>query len=239
MAAVDMGEVIRRAREEKGISQEKLAEIVGVSRQAVSKWETGLAIPASENISRIEQALDLDPGTLSAAPPEEPAAAQRGHGRILCFLFGLLIAAACFAAGRVTAPEPPQVPSAIPKQETKTIWKYTKLHQVWSDGQENLNEYTYDEMGRTLTADFSGRFYPEGVRGIRYTYNEDGSYQREYQSPKEDCDGETYSGIAWFDANGNMVKEETYRMDGSVVSITEYSWQSFEVPADFEMPRQE
>lgn len=32
-------------RKSKGISQEQLADVVGVSRQAVSKWESEQAIP--------------------------------------------------------------------------------------------------------------------------------------------------------------------------------------------------
>ncbi|MFW2503764.1 helix-turn-helix transcriptional regulator [Clostridium diolis] len=32
---------LKSIRQERNISQEKLAEIVGVSRQAVSKWEQG------------------------------------------------------------------------------------------------------------------------------------------------------------------------------------------------------
>lgn len=35
------GEIIQRERTRLGLSQEKLAEQVGVSRQAVSKWELG------------------------------------------------------------------------------------------------------------------------------------------------------------------------------------------------------
>lgn len=31
-------------REKAGLSQEKLAEKLGVSRQAVSKWETGISL---------------------------------------------------------------------------------------------------------------------------------------------------------------------------------------------------
>lgn len=38
---MDRSEEIRRRREEKHLSQEELAEAVGVSRQAVSKWESG------------------------------------------------------------------------------------------------------------------------------------------------------------------------------------------------------
>ena len=32
---------------------------MGVSRQAVSKWEKDLAVPTPDNISRLEQALEL------------------------------------------------------------------------------------------------------------------------------------------------------------------------------------
>ncbi len=37
-------------RREKGLSQEQLAEALGVSRQAVSKWESGAAMPESERL---------------------------------------------------------------------------------------------------------------------------------------------------------------------------------------------
>ena len=40
---MDFKERIFQARKEKGLSQEALAESIGVSRQAVSKWETGIS----------------------------------------------------------------------------------------------------------------------------------------------------------------------------------------------------
>ena len=42
---IHMGEKIRQLRKEKNISQEVLAQVLGVSFQAVSKWETGAAFP--------------------------------------------------------------------------------------------------------------------------------------------------------------------------------------------------
>lgn len=39
-----LGEKIYRLRAEKGLSQEALGEVLGVSRQSVSKWETELFI---------------------------------------------------------------------------------------------------------------------------------------------------------------------------------------------------
>ncbi len=45
-----LGTAIRQAREEKGMSQERLAEELGVSRQAVSKWEKGTSEPNTSNL---------------------------------------------------------------------------------------------------------------------------------------------------------------------------------------------
>ena len=46
-------ERIREAREARGLSGETLAELVGVSRQAIAQFETGQASPAGETMSRI------------------------------------------------------------------------------------------------------------------------------------------------------------------------------------------
>ena len=43
--AKKIGEKIREMRKSKGISQEGLANVLGVSFQAVSKWETGTTAP--------------------------------------------------------------------------------------------------------------------------------------------------------------------------------------------------
>ena len=46
---------ISEIRKQSGISQEKLAELVGVSRQAVTKWESGKANPDTENLLRLAE----------------------------------------------------------------------------------------------------------------------------------------------------------------------------------------
>ena len=42
---MEFGEKLRTLRREKGLSQEELAAMVGVSRQALSKWEAGPSRP--------------------------------------------------------------------------------------------------------------------------------------------------------------------------------------------------
>ena len=38
---MDLGKRMQKLRRDRGLSQETLAERLGVTRQAVSKWETG------------------------------------------------------------------------------------------------------------------------------------------------------------------------------------------------------
>lgn len=48
-------EKLRALRKEKGLSQEELADIVGVSRQAMSKWESGQTFPETEKLIALSE----------------------------------------------------------------------------------------------------------------------------------------------------------------------------------------
>lgn len=50
-----LSEKIYTLRRKSGLSQEQLAEIIGVSRQAISKWEGGLSLPESEKLIAISE----------------------------------------------------------------------------------------------------------------------------------------------------------------------------------------
>lgn len=89
-----LGEQIRSAREAKNLSQEALAEYLGVSRQAVSKWENGTAVPQGANMTALIEILELD------VEKEEPAPKPRGiifwlgwvaAGVLLAALIGVLV----------------------------------------------------------------------------------------------------------------------------------------------------
>ena len=47
---MEWNERIAAARKAAGLTQEALGEKLGVSRQAVSKWETGTADPSTSNL---------------------------------------------------------------------------------------------------------------------------------------------------------------------------------------------
>ena len=65
-----LGGRIREARRNAGLSQEKLAEQIGVSRQAVTKWEAGQAAPSTENLLRLAEALHTPVETLLGTEPD-------------------------------------------------------------------------------------------------------------------------------------------------------------------------
>ena len=47
---MEIGKKIQKLRKERGLTQEALAEKIGVSAQAVSKWETGASDPSTSNL---------------------------------------------------------------------------------------------------------------------------------------------------------------------------------------------
>lgn len=50
-----LGEQLKELRTRTGFSQEMVAERVGVSRQAVTKWESGRTLPTAENLAALAQ----------------------------------------------------------------------------------------------------------------------------------------------------------------------------------------
>lgn len=66
-------EKIRALRKRAGLSQEQLAEKLNVSRQAVTKWESGAGIPDIDNLRAISGLfrISLD-GLMGLQPPDAP-----------------------------------------------------------------------------------------------------------------------------------------------------------------------
>lgn len=54
-----LGEVLKQHREECKMTQEFVAEAIGVSRQAVSKWENGTSDPSTSNLIALAKLFDL------------------------------------------------------------------------------------------------------------------------------------------------------------------------------------
>ena len=61
-------DVIHALREKKGLSQEALAQSVFVTRQAVSRWETGETVPNTETLKLLSRLFDVSINTLLGSP---------------------------------------------------------------------------------------------------------------------------------------------------------------------------
>jgi len=59
-------QALREARQEKGISQEELADRAGLHRTYISQIERGLKSPSLRSLEQIAQALDLSIAALLA-----------------------------------------------------------------------------------------------------------------------------------------------------------------------------
>ena len=59
--AKTLGEVIKRRRTECKMTQEFVAEALGVSRQAVSKWESGSSDPSTTNLLALARLFGVAP----------------------------------------------------------------------------------------------------------------------------------------------------------------------------------
>ena len=64
-----LGEKIKELRKKKGLSQSELAELVGVSRQALSGWENGAYLPDYSSIVLLCKVLETDANTLYGMQP--------------------------------------------------------------------------------------------------------------------------------------------------------------------------
>lgn len=70
-----LGERIAQLRRAAGLSQEALAERVGISRQAVSKWEKGQSFPDTGNLLVLAELLGVSADELAGLRREAPEAA--------------------------------------------------------------------------------------------------------------------------------------------------------------------
>ncbi len=104
---MNLSEQIRQAREAKGLSQEALAEQLGLSRQAVSKWELGASCPSPENLEALGNILEADfSGSSALEPPEAPKKRR-------LWLWGLVLLSCALLAFLFSAPEPAALITAV------------------------------------------------------------------------------------------------------------------------------
>ena len=95
---MDFGEKLSAARKAKDFSQEELAAKIEVSRQAISKWETGSAQPETANVLKLCEILEVSPNELFGFEEKVPAPKNKNKEKsamkflIICALIILFFA---------------------------------------------------------------------------------------------------------------------------------------------------
>ena len=59
MKEINLGRVLIENRRKRGITQEELAEYIGVSKAAVSKWEIGMTYPDISLLPRLASYFNI------------------------------------------------------------------------------------------------------------------------------------------------------------------------------------
>ena len=129
-----LGQRISRYRKELHISQEELGARLGVSRQAVSKWETDLSAPDMNNLLALAREFGVSLAELAETPEEPvPDAAyvekppappsnfpQRRKGRLLWIVLGIfLLLILAVLALSASKPSETITPDPIPANEAE------------------------------------------------------------------------------------------------------------------------
>lgn len=173
-----LGQVLYRLRGEKGLSQEALAEAVGVSRQAVAKWESDQALPELPNLvvladrlgTTMDRIVRLATGEDCAVTGPNPGGADADGTGLIPFL--LRAKRATYAGhGAETAPSRP-ASHDLRHEEGGLLYLDSYLggelfageEAIWRSGRP---EWSLNYAGRVLAEGFSGDFLKESLSLVR------------------------------------------------------------------------
>ena len=78
---MDFGNKLLEARRAKGMNQETLAEALGVSRQTIYKWESGITYPDIDMLSKMAEQLGVSMGYLLGEGEGTPNSAVSSKGK--------------------------------------------------------------------------------------------------------------------------------------------------------------
>ena len=67
---MELGKKLKKLRVERGLSQQKLADMIFVSRSAVAKWESGLGLPSKESREALAKVFQVPEEFFTMDEPE-------------------------------------------------------------------------------------------------------------------------------------------------------------------------
>lgn len=61
---MDIGDIIKKLRKEKGLTQKKLAELTGIAEITIRQYEAKKYVPKTQQLKKLCKALDVDPDSM-------------------------------------------------------------------------------------------------------------------------------------------------------------------------------
>jgi transcriptional regulator with XRE-family HTH domain len=159
-------------RKEKGMSQEKLADKIGVSRQAVAKWETGQSCPDLDKIIALSDLLGVSVDSLVKDRDDENCLYQNAR-QLHCMdeeaIDFLIRAKKATYAGKGAESEPSR-PKAHDLHYAEEPFLYIDTYlggekfageeAIWRDG---APFWSMNYIGRIMAPGFSAEFLKEAL----------------------------------------------------------------------------
>lgn len=93
----NLGNRIKNLRNERHLSQEYVAEQIGVSRQSVSKWESGISRPSTGNLICLAELFDVSLDAFTQEAPDNSGNVKKRKDIsktlkiIVCTILGICI----------------------------------------------------------------------------------------------------------------------------------------------------
>lgn len=99
---------IKKKRKSMSLSQEYVAEQLQVSRQAVSKWETGKSEPSMNNLKKLAELFSCNLNELISSEKDmEEETTLNNKKRIIFYIIGVMLSFICFIIGMLYAENVP------------------------------------------------------------------------------------------------------------------------------------
>jgi transcriptional regulator with XRE-family HTH domain len=169
---MQFGEKLQQLRKERGLTQEELAEQLGVSRQAVARWETTGIYPEMDNLIRLSDCLGVTVDALVRTAPacaKQVLTAQPSEG-LIAFLCTAKRRAYAGGSAEEAFPCRPASHDFVLREEPFTYQdtylggeQFAGEEAVWMD---KVPVWVMNYAGRILEETFSLNFLKQALREV-------------------------------------------------------------------------
>lgn len=181
---MDFAEKLKMIRTEKKLTQEQLADMLSVSRQAVSKWESGAGYPETEKLLQLSKELNvsldyllLDENSLKEKRSEEPnTTAYAMSERIAIPSYDKKCVVRCISvkSNVIIAPKKNEPKYILYGVDKVTFWGEHTTILGWYDSLENIQK-EIEEITKAIS---------EGKSTYELKYYTDIEVKGIFQQPK-------------------------------------------------------